>query len=285
MTVPTAPDLAGRSVLVTGGGTGIGFAITAAALTAGATVTVASRNEERLADARDRLIGLGFPGDRIHYVAGDTSREADAERIVATAAALDGKLDAVVACAGEPRGQMAPVTHLELDAWESVFQNNARATMLTLKYGGRALVRAGGGAFVAISSISSTMAAAFTAPIACAKAAVDQICRVAANELGPSNVRVNSVRPGLIEVDRQELPAAIVNDFRAAIPMPRLGKGADVAGLVALLISPAGSWITGQVLSVDGGQSVRRAFDATPWVEPVYGTDGMRGVVEEAPTA
>lgn len=280
MTVPTAPDLAGHSVLITGGGTGIGFAITTSALTAGATVTIASRNEDRLVEARDRLIGLGFPGERIGYVVGDTSQEADAERIVATAESVDGKLDAVVACAGEPRGQMAPVTHLDLDAWESVFRNNSRATMLTLKYGGRALVRAGGGAFVAISSISSTMAAAFTAPISCAKAAVDQICRVAANELGPSNVRVNSVRPGLIQVDRQDLPAAIADDFQAAIPMPRLGMGADIAGMVSLLISPAGSWITGQVLTVDGGQSVRRAFDATPWVEPVYGKDGMRGVVK-----
>ncbi|MFD8813098.1 SDR family oxidoreductase [Streptomyces sp. NPDC059627] len=280
MTVPPAPDLVGHSVLVTGGGTGIGFSVTASALASGAAVTIASRNEDRLLRARDRLVGLGHPGERIHCAVGDMSQEADAERVVATAEAFDGKLDAVVACAGEPRGQMAPVTHLELDAWESVFRNNARATMLTLKYGGRALVRAGGGSFVAISSISSTMAAAFTAPISCAKAAVDQICRVAANELGPSNVRVNSVRPGLVQVDRQDLPAAIADDFKSAIPLPRLGKSTDVAGLVSLLISPAGGWITGQVLSVDGGQSVRRAFDATPWVEPVYGRDGMRGVVE-----
>jgi NAD(P)-dependent dehydrogenase (short-subunit alcohol dehydrogenase family) len=274
-------DLRDHSVLITGGGSGIGFAITKAALAAGATVTIASRTEERLLEAVERLEELGFPGERIHYVSGDASQEPDVQRMVATATGVAGRLDAVVACAGEPRGQMAPVTHLELDAWESVFQNNARATMLTLKYGARALVRAGGGAFVAISSISSTMAAPFTAPIASAKAAVDQLCRVAANELGPSNVRVNSVRPGLIQVERQDLPAEIVSDFQSAVPMPRLGTGADIAALVSLLISPSGSWITGQVLTVDGGQTVRRAFDATPWVEPVYGTDGMRGVVEE----
>jgi NAD(P)-dependent dehydrogenase (short-subunit alcohol dehydrogenase family) len=275
-------DLAGHSVLITGGGTGIGFAVTQAALSAGATVTIASRNEQRLTEARERLVELGFPGGRIHQVAGDASQEPDVRRIVATATGVTGRLDAVVACAGEPRGQMAPVTHLELEAWESVFQNNARATMLTLKYGARELVRAGGGAFVAISSISSTMAAPFTGPIASAKAAVDQLCRVAANELGPSNVRVNAVRPGLIQVERQDLPDEIVIDFQAAVPMPRLGTGADIAGLVALLISPAGSWITGQVLTVDGGQTVRRAFDASPWVEPLYGAEGMRGVVEEA---
>jgi NAD(P)-dependent dehydrogenase (short-subunit alcohol dehydrogenase family) len=160
-----------------------------------------------------------------------------------------------------------------------VFENNVVATMLTLKYAARAIVRAGGGSFIAISSISSTMAARFTSPIASAKAAIDQLCRIAASELGPSNVRVNVVRPGLVQVDRQELPEEIERDFRSAVVLPRLGYPADIADVVSFLASPRAAWITGQVISVDGGQTINRPFDASPWVEPAYGLDGMRGVV------
>ena|SRR6266849_782000 len=114
---------------------------------------------------------------------------------------------------------------------------------------------------------------------ASAKAAIDQLCRVAASELGPSNVRVNVVRPGLVQVDRQELPGEIERDFRSAVVLPRLGCPADIADVVSFLASPRATWITGQVISVDGGQTISRPFDASPWVEPVYGRDGMRGVV------
>jgi NAD(P)-dependent dehydrogenase (short-subunit alcohol dehydrogenase family) len=151
--------------------------------------------------------------------------------------------------------------------------------MLTLKYAAREMVRAGGGSFVAISSISSTMAARFTSPISSAKAAIDQLCRIAASELGPSDVRVNVVRPGLVRVDRQELPREIERDFLSAVVLPRLGRPDDIADVVSFLVGPRAAWITGQVISVDGGQTVNRPFDASAWVEPVYGQDGMRGVV------
>jgi NAD(P)-dependent dehydrogenase (short-subunit alcohol dehydrogenase family) len=204
------------------------------------------------------------------------SGEDAASRAVEAASDLRGGLHAAVACAGEPRGQMAPVTQLDLDTWRRVFDNNVVATMLTLKYAAREMVRAGGGSFVAISSISSTMAARFTSPISSAKAAIDQLCRIAASELGPSDVRVNVVRPGLVQVDRQELPAEIERDFLSAVALPRLGRPGDV---VSFLAGPGAAWITGQVISVDGGQTINRPFDASAWVEPVYGQDGMRGVV------
>jgi NAD(P)-dependent dehydrogenase (short-subunit alcohol dehydrogenase family) len=90
---------------------------------------------------------------------------------------------------------------------------------------------------------------------------------------------VNVVRPGLVQVDRQELPGEIERDFLAAVVLPRLGRPDDIADVVSFLVGPGAAWITGQVISVDGGQTVSRPFDASPWVEPVYGQDGMRGVV------
>jgi len=279
-----SPIVAGRplhdmGILVTGGGSGIGLGISRRLLADGAAVTIVGRSAQRLEEGRQALVAAGADPASIRAHAADMSREDPCRRAIESASELRGGLHAAVACAGEPRGQMAPVTQLDLDSWHSVFENNVVATMLTLKYAARALVRAGGGSFIAISSISSTLAARFTSPIASAKAAIDQLCRVAASELGPSDVRVNVVRPGLVQVGRQDLPDEIERDFRSAVVLPRLVCPADIADVVSFLASPRATWITGQVISVDGGQTISRPFDASPWVEPVYGQDGMRGVV------
>jgi len=279
-----SPIVAGRplndmGILVTGGGSGIGLGISGRLLADGAAVTIVGRSAQRLEEGRQALVAAGADPAAVRAHAADMSREDPCRRAVEAASELRGGLHAAVACAGEPRGQMAPVTQLDLDSWHSVFENNVVATMLTLKYAARALVRAGGGSFIAISSISSTLAARFTSPIASAKAAIDQLCRVAASELGPSSVRVNVVRPGLVQLGRQDLPDEIERDFRSAVVLPRLGCPADIADVVSFLASPRATWITGQVISVDGGQTISRPFDASPWVEPIYGRDGMRGVV------
>ena len=269
------------SALVTGGGSGIGLGIARALLASGATVTIAGRSPQRLTKARGALASESLDVSRLHQVSADTTDEEQIEAAVAAATAVTGALNAVVACAGEPRGQMAPVTELDLAQWQSIFSNNVTGTMLTLKYGARELVRAGGGSFVAISSISAQLSARFAAPISSAKAALEQLCRVAAVELGPSDVTVNVVRPGLVVVPRQNLPAEMAEDFMSIIPLHRLGAPDDICGLVRFLAGPESRWVTGQVISVDGGQTLSRAFDATPWVEPVFGQDRMRGLIRD----
>jgi NAD(P)-dependent dehydrogenase (short-subunit alcohol dehydrogenase family) len=266
------------NVLVTGGGSGIGLDVARILLSSGAAVTIVGRNEERLEAARRQLAAEGAVQGLLHTAVADVSDEAQCVAAVAAATHVAGHLDAVVACAGEPRGQMAPVTHLDLDQWRSVFDNNVIATMLTLKHGARELVRNGGGAFVAISSISAQLTARFAAPISAAKAALEQLIRIGAHELGASNVTVNAIRPGLIQVERQDLPEQIKDDFLSIIPLNRLGHPRDIASITKFLIGPDAGWVTGQVISVDGGQTLVRAFDASAWVEPVFGQDGMRGL-------
>jgi NAD(P)-dependent dehydrogenase (short-subunit alcohol dehydrogenase family) len=267
------------SAVVTGGGSGIGLDVARTLLAAGATVTIVGRNAQRLRQARRLLESEGADPARLHDVSADMSAEDECEGAIAAAAAVTGELQAVVACAGEPRGQMAPVTELDLDQWRGVFDNNVVATMLTLKHGARELVRAGGGSFVSISSISAHLTARFASPISSAKVAIEQLCRIAAVELGPSDVTVNVIRPGLVQVARQDLPPEMERDFLSIIPLHRLGEPRDIAGIVRFLVGPEARWITGQVISVDGGQTLNRAFDATPWVEPVFGKERMRGLV------
>jgi NAD(P)-dependent dehydrogenase (short-subunit alcohol dehydrogenase family) len=267
------------SVAVTGGGSGIGLDVARSLLVSGTHVTIVGRSSERLDEARKSLDSEGVDVSGLHSFAADVSEEVPCAAAIDAATAVTGRLNAVVACAGEPRGQMAPVTHLDLEQWRSVFDNNVVASMLTMKYGTRELVRSGGGSFVAISSISALLTARFAAPISAAKVAVEQLVRIAAHELGPSNVTVNAIRPGLVEVARQDLPDDMKQDFLSIIPLNRLGRPRDIAGMVKFLIGPDANWVTGQVISVDGGQTLVRAFDASPWVEPTFGQDGMRGLV------
>ena len=101
-------------------------------------------------------------------------------------------------------------------------------------------------------------------------------------ELGSSGVTVNVTRPGLTVVAGQGITAEIADGSVAVIPMRRLGVPADIAGLARFVVGLEARWITGQVLSVDGGQMLSRAFDASPWVEPVFGADRMRGLVRRS---
>jgi NAD(P)-dependent dehydrogenase (short-subunit alcohol dehydrogenase family) len=105
---------------------------------------------------------------------------------------------------------------------------------------------------------------------------------MAADELGASWVRVNGIRPGLTRTDMVaaviESPA-ISEDYRACTPLPRVGEVADVANLAVFLLSDAASFITGQIINVDGGHGLRRGPDLSGMLEPLFGADGLRGVV------
>jgi NAD(P)-dependent dehydrogenase (short-subunit alcohol dehydrogenase family) len=116
------------------------------------------------------------------------------------------------------------------------------------------------------------------------KAGIDMLVRVAADELGPSNVRVNSVRPGLVDTDMVEgitSTPAVLDDYLDQMPLRRVGTVDDVAEAVRWLAGPESSWVTGQCIGVDGGHSLRRGPDYTPFAEPLYGADALRGLLPD----
>lgn len=269
-----------RTYLVTGGGSGIGKGVAAGLAESGAQVMIIGRTADRLAAAADE-IAAAAPAGQIRYEAADVTDEEQIARVVEAATAWNGRLHGVVHCAGGSE-TIGPVTQIDSDAWRRTIDLNINGTMYVLKHAAREMVRAGGGSFVGISSIASSNVHRWFGAYGVGKAGLDHLMMLAADELGPSWVRVNGIRPGLI---RTELVEAILNspevseDYRQCTPLPRTGEVSDVANLAMFLLSDAASWITGQIINVDGGHGLRRGPDMSGMLEPLFGADGLRGVV------
>ncbi|RJL34681.1 SDR family oxidoreductase [Bailinhaonella thermotolerans] len=264
----------GYGVLVTGGGSGIGLGVARRLAAAGAVVTICGRTEDRLKAAVAEI------GDGAGYAVADVADEEAVAAAVRLAQERAGRLDGVVACAGGS-SWLGPVTRMPADHWHSVIETNLTGTMHTLKHAAAIMARQGSGSFVGISSIAGDITHRWFGPYGVAKAGIDHLCRLAADELGASNVRVNCIRPGLIRTEAvamvTEEDNPVRRDYAECTPLPRRGEVEDVANLAAFLIGPESTWITGQVINVDGGQSLRRGPDMSPWLEPAYGADGLRG--------
>ncbi|MCV7090566.1 SDR family oxidoreductase [Mycobacterium interjectum] len=269
-----------RTYLVTGGGSGIGKGVAAGLVASGASVMIVGRSPDRLA-AAVKEIEVPKADGSIRYEPADITNEEEAARAVDAATAWHGRLHGVVHCAGGSE-TIGPITQIDSEAWRRTVDLNVNGTMYVLKHAARELVRGGGGSFVGISSIAASNTHRWFGAYGVTKSAVDHMMQLAADELGPSWVRVNSIRPGLIRTDlvvpitqSPELSA----DYRQCTPLPRVGEVEDVANLAMFLLSDAASWITGQCINVDGGHILRRGPDFSAMLEPVFGAEGLRGVV------
>jgi len=269
-----------RTYLVTGGGSGIGKGVAAGLVASGASVMIVGRNADRLSGAVKEIEALGAPG-AIRYEPADITNEEEAAGAVEAATAWQGRLHGAVHCAGGSE-TIGPITQVDSEAWRRTVDLNVNGAMYVLKHAARELVRGGGGSFVGISSIAASNTHRWFGAYGVTKSAVDHLMQLAADELGPSWVRVNSIRPGLIRTD---LVAPVLDspelseDYRICTPLPRVGETEDVANLAMFLLSDAASWITGQCINVDGGHMLRRGPDFSAMLEPAFGADGLRGVV------
>lgn len=276
----TLPSLAGKTALVTGGGSGIGLACAKAFHRDGATVVLVGRDADRLGRARAELESQPNGNGRVLAYPGDAGREADVAAAVALAEETTGRLDIAVANAGT--GALGPIVAMDDAGWQRVMQTNLSGTFYTFKHAGAAIARSGGGAMCSISSIAGVRTHRFMGAYCASKAAIDMLARNTADELGGVGVRVNSVCPGLVDT---ELSAglrgseAIRDDYLDCMPIARLGTVDDIAAAVRFLCGPEASWITGVVLSVDGGHHLRRGPNIDALAALMFPEEIRRGML------
>src|SRR6478752_3939466 len=247
----SSSSLSGAHALITGGGTGIGRGIATALAREGAVVTLAARRLEVLEQGAAQ-IRADVPGCDVRITECDVTVTEQVEAAVALAAHPDGRLDIAVANAGS--AVPGPFLLLDDDAWRFCCELNIVGTASTFKYAALAM-RAHGGSLVAISTAASSAPEVSMAAYTSTKAAVDMMVRAAAWELGAFGIRVNAIQPGYVPTEG--LSANLLE--RSALK--RSGAPDDIGALVVHLAQPAGSWITGQVIGVDGGMGVQPMAD------------------------
>ncbi len=257
-------SIEGLATLVTGGGSGIGEAAAAKLAADGAHVTICGRTETKLIDAVGRIRAGAAAGVTVAHIVADVTSEADVQAAVAAASSVTGRLDGLFACAGGSTG-LAPLATASVDDIRSTMELNYIGTFLCLKHGGRQMAsQGGGGSMVGCSSHAGHDPMRYLGGYGAAKAGLDHLCRISADEMGRFGIRVNSIQPGIVAT---ELMApitgggALLDDYLPQIPLGRVGEPEEVAELVRFLIGPESSWITGQAFAVDGGQNLRRGAD------------------------
>ena len=246
--------LEGKVALVTGGGSGIGRAVALRLAAEGALVAVSGRRPEPLADAVDEIARAG---GRALAVPADISREDDATRMVEETVAAFGHLDVLVNNAGSIRRGVL-LHELPTERWEEQISVNLTGVFLVTKAALRAMLAADGDrSIVVVSSTLALIAAPGVAPYTAAKGALLALTRSLAVEYAEHGIRANCVCPAIVDtplayVDRPNFEERKA-EFAARYPLGRLGAPEDVVGAVAYLASEESAWVTGSVLTLDGG--------------------------------
>jgi 2-deoxy-D-gluconate 3-dehydrogenase len=251
---PADFDLTGQAALVTGASRGIGEAIALALADAGADVALNGRRAESLEKVAQQVEERGR---RAVVVPADVTDRDAAQRMVAAAVDGLGKLDVVVNNAGGT-AFMVPFTELRFSGWEKVMGLNVESAVHVLQAAGPHLLARGSGSVVNVASVAGLGGTPALAPYGASKAALISLTRSLALEWAHAGVRVNALCPGwtATELNRnlwenEQASAGLV----ATIPMGRWGRAAEMAGPAVFLASAASSFMTGQVLVVDGGQT------------------------------
>lgn len=268
-------SLEGRSIIVSGGGTGIGAACAKLAASHGARVTICGRTQSKL-DSKAGAIRAN--GGKIQAVTGDVTSEADVERIIAQAVEFGGGLHGFVANAGGGGGT-APFHLQDTEEFIRVLHLNVVSTMLCIKHSVKHMADAGGGSFVGMSSIAGHVTHPFFGPYTTGKAGIESMMRNAADEYGQARVRFNAIQPGFIATEVMEglsHGGPVWDSYVEQTPMNDVGQPEDIAMAARFLLSDESRWITGQMLAVDGGNFLRRGPDYSSIVEKRFGEDAVK---------
>jgi len=242
--------LAGQVAIVTGGSRGIGAAIARDLAAAGAHVVVTCREQRAQADAV--VAGIQAAGGSAEAVTFDVAVSSEVEATMREVVARLGKVDVLVNNAGVSADGL--IVRISDDQWQRVLDVNLKGVFNCTKSVARPMMRARAGRIINLSSVVGVTGNTGQAAYAAAKAGIIGFTKSTARELASRGITANVVAPGFIETDMTEdLDAGARDMYRAMIPLGRLGRGEDVAAAVTFLAGPGASYITGQVIHINGG--------------------------------
>ena len=249
----TAFDLTGKKAFVTGASRGIGRIIAVALAAAGADVAIAARSQDGLAETARQVTELGR---KAFVFPLDVTRQDDVTATVQEAIRLLGQLDIVVNNAGG-MNFMVPFLDMRVSGWEKIMRLNLDSTIYVCQAAGPHMRERGRGSVINVASVAGLSGAPGLIPYAASKAAVISVTKTLAVEWAPAGIRVNALCPGWTATDLNRNLWDGPDGGRstvANIPMGRWGRPEEMAGPAVFLASDASSYMTGQVLVVDGGQ-------------------------------
>ena len=244
-------DLSGKTAVVIGGTSGIGRAIAHGLADAGADVVCTSRRSEQVDAAAAEIEAKGRKTLR---VTSDVSDKASLENLLAQCVSEFGKVDILVNSAG--RTKRTPTLDLDEEEWNGIMETNLTGTLRACQVFGRHMVANGYGRIVNIASLSTFVALYEVAAYAASKAAVASLTKSLAVEWAKRGVNVNAIAPGVFRTALNEKlldESERGKEFLTRTPMGRFGKVEELAGAAVFLASDAASYVTGEVLVVDGG--------------------------------
>jgi NAD(P)-dependent dehydrogenase (short-subunit alcohol dehydrogenase family) len=248
-------DLTGKNAFVTGASRGIGRSIAVALAGAGADVALVARSEHGLAETAADIIALGR---KAFVIPADVTSQDAVDAAVARAIEQLGQVDVVVNNAGGSNF-MAAFLDLRLSGWEKLMRLNLDSAVYVCHAIGGHLVERGEGSVINVASVAGVTGSPLLSPYGAAKAGLVSLTKSLAVEWGATGVRVNALCPGWTATDlnRQLWEDPVAGPATVAtVPMHRWGRADEMAGPAVFLASPASSYMTGQTLVVDGGQTI-----------------------------